>query len=74
MTSVALSPSRSIRAEAAANIRIYTLSETAELLSVSVRTVQRAIDRRELKTIEIGRSVRISEAAISAFLDARIVE
>ena len=48
--------------------RFYTIKEAAEKLGVSPRTVQRRIDSGELKRHKLGRTVRISEDDLRAFL------
>jgi excisionase family DNA binding protein len=50
--------------------KLRTIDETAELLSVSVRTVRRLIESGALPVHRIGRAVRISDADIAAFLAA----
>ena len=49
--------------------RLLTISDVAELLKVSTRSVRRWIDARELPVYRLGRNVRISEAALRDFLD-----
>lgn len=49
--------------------RLLTISEVAELLKVSTRSVRRWIDARELPVYRLGRNVRISEVALRDFLD-----
>jgi excisionase family DNA binding protein len=48
--------------------KLHTMDETAELLCVSKRTVQRLIDSGALQAHYLGRAVRISDADIAAFL------
>jgi excisionase family DNA binding protein len=50
--------------------RLRTIEETAELFNTSTRTVRRLIASGALPVHRLGRSVRISEADISAFLAA----
>jgi excisionase family DNA binding protein len=50
--------------------KLRTIDETAELFSVSKRTVQRHIASGALPVHHIGRGVRISDADIAAFLAA----
>ena len=50
--------------------KLRTIDETAELLSVSKRTVQRLIELGALRAHRLGRSVRISDADIAALLAA----
>jgi excisionase family DNA binding protein len=49
--------------------RLRTIDETAALLAVSKRTVQRLIESGALPAHRLGRAVRISDADIAAFLD-----
>jgi excisionase family DNA binding protein len=49
--------------------KFYTVPEVAKLLNVSERSVWRWVDQRELATHRFGRSVRISEENLRAFLD-----
>jgi len=48
--------------------RLLTAQNAADRLQVSVRTIHRAIATGKLRAIHIGRSVRISEEALQAFL------
>jgi len=50
--------------------KLRTIHETAELFNTSTRTVRRLIDSGALPVHRLGRSVRISEADIAAFLAA----
>jgi excisionase family DNA binding protein len=50
--------------------RLRTISETAEILNTSSRTVRRLIDSSALPVHRIGRLVRISESDIATFLAA----
>ncbi len=47
-----------------------TIKDVAERLQVSGRTIHRLIDMGEFSVIRIGRSVRVSEEALKAFLTA----
>ena len=51
--------------------RFYTVAEIAIQLNVSPRTVHRWIADRHLVVHRIGRSVRISDADLKAFLAVR---
>jgi excisionase family DNA binding protein len=46
---------------------IYTTADTARLMQISVRTVQRLIQRRKLRSHRIGRVHRILGKDIEAF-------
>jgi excisionase family DNA binding protein len=48
--------------------RYFTISDVADSLSVSNRTVRRWIDRRLLIAHRIGGTLRIAEADLKAFL------
>ena len=48
---------------------LYTRSETAEMFSLSVRTVDSLIATKQLRVLRIGRSVRIPLDAIRAVLE-----
>jgi excisionase family DNA binding protein len=48
--------------------KLRTIDETAEIFSVSPRTVRRLIDSGALPVHRLGRLVRISDADIAAFL------
>ena len=48
--------------------RLYTVTETAEQLSSSEKTVRRLIERGELRVRRIGRSVRIAHEDLAGFL------
>jgi excisionase family DNA binding protein len=50
--------------------KLRTISETAELFATSTRTVRRLIEAGALPVHRLGRSVRISDADIAAFLAA----
>jgi len=50
--------------------KLRTIDETAELFNTSTRTVRRLIDSGALPVHRLGRSVRISDADIAAFLAA----
>ena len=49
-------------------MRFYTIAEVANLLAVSQRSVRRWIANGELLAHHLGRSVRISDADLRAFL------
>jgi excisionase family DNA binding protein len=52
-------------------VQLLTLDQVAERLAVSRRTVQRLIDGRELSAVRFGRSVRVTERELAAFVRAR---
>lgn len=53
---------------------LLTVDQAAERLSVSSKTVRRLIERRELEHVRIGRAIRISPAALAAYLEAATVQ
>lgn len=50
--------------------RLRTIDETADILSVSTRTVRRLIDSGALPVHRFGRSVRVSDPDIAHLLAA----
>lgn len=51
--------------------QFLTITDVAKLLAVSTRTVRRAIDRKELIAHDFGRTVRIAESDVKAFIATR---
>ena len=51
---------------------LLAVSETAQLLGVSQKTVRRLIDRGDLAAVCIGRSVRIRPDVLAAYIDRRV--
>lgn len=49
---------------------LLTTAAVAEHLSVSLSTVLRLIDSRELDVVRIGRAVRVPEEALERYIDA----
>lgn len=49
---------------------LLTVAEVAEQLRVSTMTVYRLIQREELQALRIGRSYRIEQDALGAYLRA----
>ena len=58
------------REKATAQIKFFTISDVAESLDVSPRTVRRWIDDKLLVAHKIGVVVRIAEGDLRAFLAA----
>jgi excisionase family DNA binding protein len=58
------------RHQSRASISFFTVSDVAEHLGVSTRTVRRWIDGRRLIAHHFGRAVRIAEEDLRAFLAA----
>ncbi len=48
--------------------RLLTIKDVAERLQVSGRTIHRLVANGGLTVVRIGRAVRVSEAALKAFL------
>jgi len=59
-----------MKLESALESRFLTPAEVSERLQVSARTVQRLIQRGELKAFRVGRQVRIPELALREMLDS----
>lgn len=53
-----------------APIVLHTIPETAQILKVSVKTVRRMIDARELLACRVGQQLRINDSDLRAFLNA----
>ena len=51
---------------------LLTLERAAETLAISARTVRRLIDAGELAPVRIGRSVRLSAADLTAYIDRQM--
>ena len=62
-------PSRTQAASTARTPLLYTISETQALGFGSRSTVKRLISRGDLATIKIGRTTRILDSSLRAFLD-----
>ena len=50
-------------------LKFLTVEETAELLQVSRRTLQRMIHRKDLPAFKVGGQWRIHESALAKWLD-----
>lgn len=62
---------RGISAMAAKQVRapqLLTVSDVAERLRISVKTVRRQVDQGELRVHRIGRQLRVSEQDLEAFI------
>ncbi|MCX5313150.1 excisionase family DNA-binding protein [Streptomyces sp. NBC_00154] len=53
--------------------RLLTVGQVAELLGTTVRFPRRLIEEHRIEYVKIGRHVRISERAVSAFIEANTV-
>jgi excisionase family DNA binding protein len=49
--------------------QLYTLKETADLLKVSIRTITRIIEKKNLPVIRIGNQIRIKESVVEQLGD-----
>jgi excisionase family DNA binding protein len=54
--------------------QLLTVSEVAEMLRVSDMTVYRLIKAGELRALQIGKSYRLREEDVDAFLSSRFTE
>lgn len=56
--------------EVPASLRLYTKQEVAEILSISIRSLERLINNGEIEMIKMGpRAVRIRASAVEDYLD-----
>lgn len=55
-------------------MKIYSVFEVCELLSVTRKTLNKYIASGELKAIRLGNQVRISEESLTNFLSAKEVQ
>ena len=62
------SVSRRVQHAGATSVPLRSIEEVARHLGVSAMTVRRLISRGELLTHRVGRSVRIGDADLRAFL------
>jgi excisionase family DNA binding protein len=53
---------------------LFTPENIAEHLQVSVRTVRRLIDAGKIKTLRVGRLIRITPAALQAYMTEVVAE
>ncbi len=54
--------------------QLLTAEAAAERLSTSPRFIRRLIAERRIEFVKVGRHVRISETALTAFIDAGRVD
>lgn len=64
---------RTVR-EAMEDQRLLTITEAAEKLSVSPKTVRKLCSQRELEHVRIGRAIRITPSALDAYIEAQTVQ
>ena len=53
-----------------AGITLYSLKDLAEKLDVSVATLRSYVEQGRLRAIRVGRSYRVTEEALKAFLQS----
>jgi excisionase family DNA binding protein len=51
--------------------RLLTIGEAADILAISTKTLRRLINRGDLQTVRIGRSVRITREALADLVQRR---
>jgi excisionase family DNA binding protein len=61
-------------AQSLSKARFLTVQEVADLMRVSSMTVYRLIKARDLPAVRVGRSFRVSEADVDAYLSARYTQ
>jgi excisionase family DNA binding protein len=49
-------------------IKVYTLTEAADILKISRRTLYNAIKNKQLKAVKLGREWRITHANLKDFI------
>lgn len=52
--------------------QLLTLQQVADRLQVSISTVRRLIDAGELRTVRIGRNLRVRPEDLRAYIDANV--
>jgi excisionase family DNA binding protein len=55
-------------------VRFLTVAEVAEIMRVSKMTVYRLVHNGDLPAVRVGRSFRVPEAAVDAYLRGSYVE
>jgi len=61
-------------AEGLSKARFLTVQEVAELLRVSSMTVYRLIKSGDLPAVRVGRSFRVAEIDVDAYLESRYTQ
>lgn len=51
---------------------LYTVNEVAERLGISPSATRRLIKGRQIRSVTIGRSVRIPKSEVTLFIEGRI--
>jgi excisionase family DNA binding protein len=57
-----------------AEVRFVTVAEVASLMRVSKMTVYRLVHSGELPAVRVGRSFRVPESAVHAYLNASFTD
>lgn len=60
-----------VLADAISQPDLLSIKQTAAMLCLGTRTVNRMIARRELPVVHIGRSVRVRRSDLLSYLDSR---
>jgi len=55
-------------------MKIYSIFEICELLSISRKTINKYITSGELKAIRLGNQIRVSEISLMEFLEYKEVK
>jgi excisionase family DNA binding protein len=55
-------------------MKFMTMNEVAETLSVSRMTIHRLVDKGEIKSLKVGRAVRIPEESIKEYVDRNLTK
>lgn len=59
---------------ALSEVRFLTVAEVAKVMRVSKMTVYRLVHSGELPAVRVGRSFRVPETAVNAYLEQAYVE
>jgi excisionase family DNA binding protein len=57
-----------------AEVRFVTVAEVASIMRVSKMTVYRLVHSGELPAVRVGRSFRVPESAIHAYLNTSFID
>lgn len=61
-------------AQSFSSARFLTVQEVAELMRVSTMTVYRLIKSGDLAAVRVGRSFRVRESDVDAYLGSRLTQ
>lgn len=56
------------------DVKFLTVAEVADVMRVSKMTVYRLVHAGELPAVRFGRSYRVPQSAVKAYLDAAVVD